>query len=115
MPTHEEVTTAFKKEMNELGMHYHEELYNAIAKHLGPALYDDDASLVACSDKEELKTIKKNFLIGKLGLKDGPELDHAIEQACGALGHSNNKKHRSTFYYMLIAILNEEEHFLGKN
>ena len=38
----------------------------------GPSIYDNDAQTVAASDKEELDRIKSNFLIKKLGLKDGP-------------------------------------------
>ena len=112
MTKFEETSAAFKKEMNELGLHFHEDLYDAIAKHLGPALYDSDASLVACSDADELNTVKTNFLIGKLGLEDGPELDKVIDQVCHGLGQSNTKKHRVTFYYLLTAILKKESVFI---
>ena len=50
--------------------------------------------------------------MGKLGLPDGPELDSAIEQVCGAMGVSNRQKHRATFYYLLVAILKKEDVFL---
>lgn len=100
--------------MNELGLHYHEELYDAIVNHLGPVIHDKDASLVACSDESERETIKNNFLIGKLGLEDGPHLDKAIEEICHGLGESNRQKHRSTFYYLLTAVLEKESVFLGE-
>ena len=32
----------------------------------GPSIYNDDAKFVAGSDKDELETIKKNFLVKKL-------------------------------------------------
>ncbi|PHN04315.1 DUF2853 family protein [Flavilitoribacter nigricans] len=112
MPTFEETSAAFKKEMNNLGIFYHEELYDAITKYLGPSIHDKDAALVACSDPDELKTIKNNFLIGKLGLEDGPQLDAAIQEICGGLGSSNTKKHRASFYYLLTAILNKESVFI---
>ena len=111
--THE-VSAAFKSAMNELGLHYHEELYDEIVKYLGPTIHHDDAHLVACSDPEELKTIKTNFLIGKLGMEDGPALDKAIQEICHGLGESNRHKHRTTFYYLLVAILEKESVFLGK-
>jgi hypothetical protein len=111
MSKKEEFSNVFKAEMNSLGLHYHEEIYNGIVDHLGPAIYDADASLVACSDPKELATIKTNFLIGKLGLEDSPELDDAIKQVCHALGESNSKKHRTTFYYLLTAILKKESVF----
>jgi len=113
MSNFESTTQMFKDEMNAFGLHYHEETYNAIAKHLGPSLYDEDSSLVACSDNSERETIKKNFLIGKLGLEDSPKLDAAIEEVCHAFGESNRKKHRVTFYYLLLGVLNVEEQFMA--
>ncbi len=112
MATYEEAFETFTKEMNDLGLHYHEELYHEITKHLGPSIHDNDASKVACSDPNELKTIKENFLIGKLGMHDSEHLDEAIQQVCGALGESNRHKHRATFYYLLTAILQKEEVFV---
>lgn len=112
MPTYEEAFEGFKKEVDNLGIAIHEDMYHAITKHLGPSIHDRDASLVACSDSKELETIKKNFLIGKLGMEDSPRLDQAMQEACGALGHSNRNKHRATFYYMLTAILNKEDVFI---
>jgi hypothetical protein len=47
----------------------------------GPAIYDNDAQTVAASDKDELERIKTNFLIKKLGLKDGPALMEGIHAA----------------------------------
>jgi len=44
----------------------------------GPSIYNRDASTVAGTDKSELETVKNNFLIKKLGLPDGPDLDKAI-------------------------------------
>lgn len=101
MTTYDEAYVQMTVEMRKLGLHFHEELYHAIMKHLGPAIHDADASLVACSDDKELNTVKKNFLIDKLGLEDGPELDEAIQNVCEVMGESNRRKHRATFYYLL--------------
>jgi len=114
MPTLDELSVEFKQEMNDLGLHYHEDMYNGIVKHLGPSIHDGDANLVACSDESELKTIKENFLMGKLGLEDSPELDKAIKEVCHGLGESNRKKHRATFYYLLTAILQKESVFISE-
>lgn len=115
MATFEEMSNEFKNEMNELGLHYHEDMYDAITKHLGPSIHDGDANLVACSDPAELKTIKENFLMGKLGLEDSPMLDKAIHEVCHGLGESNRKKHRATFYYLLTAILQKESVFIPEH
>jgi len=112
MSASESPTTNLKHELDDLGIHYHEELITKIIDHLGPSYHDDDASLVACSDEQERSTIKENFLKGKLGLEDGPELDKAIEEVCQALGQSNTKKHRATFYYLLVALFKQESAFI---
>jgi hypothetical protein len=44
----------------------------------GPSIYNADASTVSGSDPAELATVKKSFLIKKLGLSDSPALDEAI-------------------------------------
>lgn len=115
MSKFEKTVADFKEEVAGLGLHHHDELYESIAKHLGPSIHDKDAALVACSDDSEKETIKKNFLIGHLGLKDTPELDHAIDQVCGLLGKDNKKKHRVTFYYLLVGLLNLEHRFIDNS
>jgi len=112
MSKYEEMLVTFKEEMSNLGLSYHEETYHAIVEYLGPSIYDRDAALVACSDPKELAHIRKNFLLGKLEMEDTPRLDEAITEICHALGESNRNKHRPTFYYLLMAILNKEEVFL---
>ncbi|OFZ15591.1 MAG: hypothetical protein A3D92_18700, partial [Bacteroidetes bacterium RIFCSPHIGHO2_02_FULL_44_7] len=112
MATYDAAFEKFTAEMIALGYHYHEGMYHAITKHLGPSIHDKDASLVACSSAEERTYIKEHFLIGKLGLEDGVELDEAIQRVCEAMGESNTNKHRATFYYLLTAILQKEDVFI---
>ncbi len=68
----------------------------------GPSIYDNDAQTVAASDKEELERIKSNFLIKKLGLKDGPSLMEGINAAVETYGKSERNKFRAVFYYLLV-------------
>ena len=68
----------------------------------GPSIYDNDAQTVAASDKEELERIKANFLIKKLGLKDGPNLMEGINAAVETYGKSERNKFRAVFYYLLV-------------
>lgn len=112
MSSYEEAFKRFTTELESLGFSYHEGLYHAVTKHLGPSIHNQDSSLVACDQPKEMETIKTEFLIGKLGLTDGPELDAAIQQVCGALGGSNTNKHRASFYYLLVAILQKEHVFI---
>lgn len=86
-------------------------LLRAVAKGLGPSIYNADAATVSCSDKEELNRVKANFLIKKLGLKDGPALDQAIEEVCQQYGSSRNK-YRAVFYYMLVKKFNKESVYM---
>jgi len=67
----------------------------------GPSIYNADAATVSGSDKSELETVKKNFLIKKLGLSDGPALDDAIASVMEKYGKSNRNKYRAVVYYLL--------------
>jgi hypothetical protein len=74
----------------------------------GPAIYDNDAETVAASQPSELETVKKNFLMKKLGLKDGPELDAALASVIETYGKSERNKYRAVVYYMLTKHFGKE-------
>ncbi|MGI3169808.1 DUF2853 family protein [Pseudooceanicola sp. C21-150M6] len=74
----------------------------------GPSIYNDDASTVASSQESELETIKKNFMIKKLGLADGPELMQALDSVIETYGKSNRNKYRAVVYYMLVKHFGKE-------
>ncbi|GGA18281.1 DUF2853 family protein [Neptunicoccus cionae] len=74
----------------------------------GPSIYDADAATVASSQPGELETVKKNFLMKKLGLSDGPELDTAIEKVIDTYGKSERNKYRAVIYYMLTKEFGKE-------
>ncbi len=76
-------------------------LLTAVTIGCGPAIYKADASKVSGSDKTELETLKKNYLIKKLGLADGPKLDEGIEAVMEKYGKSNPNKQRAVVYYLL--------------
>jgi len=84
-----------------------EALITAVFKGLGPAVHNKDASLVSCTDDAELQTVKNNFLIKKLGLSDGPELDAAIKEVCEKMKDSRQKS-RVAFYYFLTKKFGKE-------
>ena len=69
---------------------------------LGPSIYDADAETVASSQPSELETVKKNFLVGKLGLPDGPDLESAIASVVETYGTSERNKYRAVVYYLLV-------------
>jgi hypothetical protein len=68
---------------------------------LGPSIYNIDASKVSGSDKKELETVKKNYLMKKLGMADSPKLMEGINAVMEKYGSSNRNKHRAVVYYML--------------
>lgn len=74
----------------------------------GPSIYNADSATVAGSDEKELATVKNNFLVKKLGLKDGPELDKAIDAVIEKYGRSNKNKYRAVVYYLLAVHFKKE-------
>lgn len=79
-----------------------------VAKGLGPAIYNRDASTVSGTDEKELETVKNNFLIKKLGMKDSPELMDGIKSVLNTYGSSERNKYRAVVYYMLAKHFNKE-------
>lgn len=74
---------------------------------LGPSIYNQDSSKVSGGDEKELQTVKNNYLVKKLGLKDSPELMDAIKSVLEKYGSSNRNKHRAVVYYMLCKHFNK--------
>jgi len=74
----------------------------------GPSIYNADAATVAGSQQAELDTVKNNFLIKKLGLTDGPNLDAGIDAVMEKYGRSNKNKFRAVVYYLLTVHFNKE-------
>ena len=111
MSKFDEAVTLYKSEMDKLGLSYDEDLLTKVAKGLGPSIYNPDSSKVSSTDQAEIDRVKNNFLIKKLGLADGPNLDAAIQKAVDALGSSNRNKYRAMFYYLLVKELGQESHY----
>lgn len=74
----------------------------------GPSIYNADASTVSGSDASELATVKNNFLIKKLGLSDGADLDKGIASVMEQYGQSNRNKYRAVVYYLLTKHFSKE-------
>lgn len=84
------------------------ELLTKVTIGCGPAIYNVDASAVAGSDASEIETIRKNFLIKKLGLNDSPRLKEGIEKVLDIYGRSNRTKYRAVVYYLLTKHFGKE-------
>jgi hypothetical protein len=74
----------------------------------GPSIYDADAATVAASQPHEIETVRKNFLMKKLGLPDTPALDEAIAAVIETYGKSERNKYRAVVYYMLTKHFGKE-------
>jgi hypothetical protein len=103
-----ENVTNYLNQNDELGLGLSEALITAVAKGLGPAIYNNDSSKVSGTDQKELDTVKNNFLIKKLGLKDSPDLDAAINEVIEKLGSSNKNKYRAIVYALLAKKFGKE-------
>ena len=93
---------------NKCGMEPDMALLTKVTIGCGPSIYDADASTVAGSQPGEIETVKKNFLMKKLGLADGPALDEAIAAAIQTYGKSERNKYRAVMYYMLTKHFGKE-------
>ena len=74
----------------------------------GPSIYNPDAATVSGTQQSELDTVKNNFLIKKLGLKDGADLDKGIDAVLEKYGKSNKNKYRAVVYYLLALHFKKE-------
>jgi len=93
---------------NKCGMTPDMALLTKVTIGCGPAIYNADASTVAASQPAEIETVKNNFLMKKLGLKDGPELGSAIDSVLATYGQSERNKYRAVVYYMLTKHFGKE-------
>ena len=74
----------------------------------GPSIYNPDAATVSGTQQSEIDTVKNNFLIKKLGLSAGPDLDNGIAAVIEKYGQSNKNKYRAVVYYLLAVHFKKE-------
>lgn len=78
-----------------------EDAVAGIIRHLGIALRDKDASLVAATDPDELKRVRESWLKKKLALTESDEdLDKAIKDVMTTM-KAERAKDRVVVYYLL--------------
>jgi len=107
MSKFDEAISDCKAQLSSINVDCNDKLLSAVAKGLGPSLYNRDANLVAAADKKELDNVKARFISRKLGV-EGPEADAAIQYAIDTIGASNRQKLRPVFYYLIVKHLNKE-------
>ena len=109
MSKRDDLIALYAKELKEkAGVNADMDLLTKVTIGCGPSIYNKDAASVACGQPKELETVKKNYLIKKLGLKDDSKLDAAIQEVCEQMGKSNRNKYRAMFYYLLCVKFGKE-------
>lgn len=109
MSKRDELIVKYEADLKEkLGVTADMDLLTKVVIGCGPSIYGKDASTVSGSSEKELETVKKNFLIKKLGLADTPALDEGIAKIMEAYGKSNRNKYRAVVYYMLTKHFGKE-------
>jgi len=108
MSKFDEKMELYTGEFKKLKISFDAGLFEKVTKGLGPSIYKTDAEKVSCSQASEMETVKKNFLLKKLGCKDSPKLDDAIKTVCEKMGKSNRNKYRAMFYYLLTKEMGKE-------
>lgn len=109
MSKREELIAKYAEDLRtKCGMTPDMDLLGKVTIGCGPAIYSADGETVAASQPAELETIRKNFLVKKLGLQDGPELAKAIDAVIETYGMSERHKYRAVVYYMLVKRFGKE-------
>ena len=80
MSAREELIAKYAADLKDkCGVNPNMDLLTKVTIGCGPSIYNADSATVAGSQQSELDTVKNNFLIKKLGLTDGSELDKGID------------------------------------
>lgn len=87
------------------------DLVRKIAKSMGPSIYNSDAETVSSSSESEVDTVKKNFVMKKLGITDEGKANQAVNQVLEKYGKSNRNKYRVVVYYLLTKHFKKESLF----
>lgn len=87
-------------QMKKIGVPVNKTLLETVTKSLGASNYKLDAMFVAATDKKELETVNKNFVMKKLGESDREKGMKAVMKAAEKMS-GIRKKYRGVFYYIL--------------
>lgn len=75
-------------------------LLSKLVNNLRLIVDNKDALLVSGSDPSELETVRKNFVVKKLGINDKDQAMNAINAVASEMS-SVKMKNRAAFYYMV--------------
>jgi len=86
-------------------------LVEKLAKRLASTMAKRDSASVACGDKKELETVRRNFIKAKLGADSLEKGREAMETVCTMMKKSRSKN-RLTYYYLLAMELKKASTYL---
>ncbi|MGR3484253.1 MAG: DUF2853 family protein [Paracoccaceae bacterium] len=67
----------------------------------GPTIYNRDSETVSGGDSKELETVKRNWVMKRLGVTDEDKAMGGIQACLTEYGRDNRSKYRAVMYYML--------------
>ena len=100
MSTKIEMTAKYVAQLEELSITPDTTLLEWVVDRVGPANYNADGQLVACSDKEELERVYTGFVGDELAETDKEKGMSVIAEVCEDM-KDINRKYRAVFYYLL--------------
>lgn len=107
--------TQYEADVKKYADKFNAEAVAGVVRHCGIALQSKDASLVSCSDKDELARVRDKFLKKKLARsEDDGKLDGAVKAICEKMKDSRQKS-RVTFYYLLAEHYGQLDLFVKKS
>jgi len=102
MSKRDELIEKYAKALTEkAGVKVDMDLLRKVTIGCGPSIYNKDSSTISANDPAEMDRVRQNFLIKKLGLKDGPKLDEGLAAVIDQYGRSDRNKYRAAIYYLL--------------
>lgn len=107
----DEKLVVYSDALKKMGHKVDADLLRGVTKACGPSIYLQDAEVIASSSKDELETVKNNFIVKKLGGKNDSAADAAIAKIVDNFGSSNRNKYRAVFYYLLAQAYKKESQF----
>ena len=109
MSKRDDLIAVYARDLQEkCGMSPDMDLLRKVTIACGPSIYNSDSATVSGSSKGEIETVRKNFLVRKLGLPDSPDLAKAIDGCVETYGRSNRTKYRAVLYYLLTKHFGKE-------
>jgi len=100
MTTKEEMIEKYEAQLKDLGVSVDADLLSWVVDRVGPANYNSDGQLVACSDDDEKGRVFTGFVGDELAESDKEKGMEAIEGVCDQMS-GENRKYRAVVYYLL--------------